>query len=120
MASPWWRSRPTGPTRRGCTAGRGTGYDATVEDALADFTRFPRWMWRNAEVAAFATWLREWNAGRDTMTQAGLYGLDLYSLHASIDAVLTYLERIDPDAARRARDRYACFDHLGEDAEAYG
>ena len=42
-----------------------------------------------------------------------VYGLDLYSLHTSIGAVLDYLERIDPEAAKRARARYACFDHFG-------
>jgi erythromycin esterase-like protein len=52
--------------------------------------------------------------------KTGFYGLDLYSLHASIEAVLTYLHKVDPDAARRARYRYSCFDHFGEDTQAYG
>ncbi len=49
--------------------------------------------------------------------QAGFYGIDLYSLHSSIHAVLEYLEKVDPEAARRARHRYSCFDHYGENAQ---
>ena len=51
---------------------------------------------------------------------ARFHGLDLYSLRTSIEAVVTYLDRIDPDEARRARDRYACFDHVGAEGQAYG
>jgi len=77
-------------------------------------------MWRNTEVRDFIKWLRTHNDAIDAPRNAGFYSLDLYSLHASIDAVLRYLERVDPEAARRARFRYACFDHYGEDPQAYG
>jgi len=97
----------------------GRGGDGTVEEALGDFTRFPRWMWRNREVCAFLAWLREYNAARTARGTAGFYGLDLYSLHASIEAVLEYLRRVDPAAERRARGRYACFDHFGPDTASY-
>ncbi|MGB7480535.1 MAG: erythromycin esterase family protein, partial [Burkholderiaceae bacterium] len=50
----------------------------------------------------------------------GFYGLDLYSLFTSIAEVLRYLDRTDPEAGRRARERYACFDHFGEDSQRYG
>jgi erythromycin esterase-like protein len=95
--------------------------DVDAVEALADFRRFPRWMWRNTEVVDFIEWLRGHNdslAPNDEKT--GFYGLDLYSLHASMKAVLQYLERIDPDAAKRARARYACFDHFGPDPQIYG
>jgi erythromycin esterase-like protein len=46
--------------------------------------------------------------------------MDLYSLFSSVRAVLDYLDRVDPEAAQRARSRYACFDHYGEDSQAYG
>jgi hypothetical protein len=52
--------------------------------------------------------------------RVGFYGLDLYSLHASIRAVLNYLEKVDPEGAPGARYRYACFDHFREDTQAYG
>ncbi|HEY7790303.1 MAG TPA: erythromycin esterase family protein [Vicinamibacterales bacterium] len=88
--------------------------------ALGDFTRFPRWMWRNREVVEFLEWLRGENHGHDLTEQVGFYGLDLYSLHASIEAVLAYLRKVDPEAAERARDRYRCFEAYREDTESYG
>jgi erythromycin esterase-like protein len=100
---------------------RGAGTDTSGTEALAGFQRFPTWMWRTTEVLEFTEWLRARNAtvsaGRP---QVGFYGLDLYSLHTSMAAVLRYLEKIDPEAARRARYRYGCFEHFGEDSQAYG
>ena len=100
---------------------RGAGEDADADAALGGFRRFPTWMWRNDDVLAFVAWLRAHNdAIADGAEKAGFYGLDLYSLHASIAAVLDYLDRHDPAAARRARYRYSCFDQFGQDAQAYG
>jgi erythromycin esterase-like protein len=99
---------------------RQIGGDAEAVDALGDFKRFPTWMWRNAEVLDFVGWLRSFNETVSAGAKVGFYGLDLYSLHSSMEAVLRYLEKVDPDAARRARYRYACFDHYGEDTQAYG
>jgi erythromycin esterase-like protein len=100
---------------------RGRGDDCDATDALGGFRRFPQWMWRNADVLDFVGWLRAYN---DTVVGAhrsvGFYGLDLYSLRASIEAVLTYLRTVDPEAARRAQARYACFDHAGADLHGYG
>jgi len=102
---------------------RGLGDDATPEEALRGFQRFPAWMWRNAVVRDFVGWLR-WHNGRcaaEGRRQAGFYGLDLYSLHRSMQEVIAYLESVDPKAAERARARYACFDHSsGNDGQAYG
>jgi erythromycin esterase-like protein len=95
------------------------GQDQDAVDALAGFQRFPAWMWRNADVLDFVGWLRNYNAC-DPSKRAGFYGLDLYSLHASIRAVLNFLDKVDPEAARRARYRYACFENFGEDTQAYG
>jgi erythromycin esterase-like protein len=94
--------------------------EAGPESALGDFTRFPRWMWRNQDVVAFIEWLRRHNASQPAASQIGFYGLDLYSLHASIEAVLTYLQKVDPAGAERARYRYGCFENFGEDTQAYG
>ena len=100
---------------------RGTGADATADGALGGFTRFPTWMWRNREVVELVAWLRAWTdalpAGR---AKAGFYGLDLYSMFASIEAVVGYLDQVDPEAARRARARYACFGRYAGDSQAYG
>ena len=100
---------------------RGSSDDVDAVEALADFRRFPTWMWRNKVVVEFIEWLRAYN---DALPQGaekvGFYGLDLYSLHASMKAVLRYLEKVDPEATKKARERYSCFDHFGEDTQAYG
>jgi erythromycin esterase-like protein len=99
---------------------RGVGEDTTPEEALRGFRRFPAWMWRNTVVADFVGWLREYNDALPAgASRVGFYGLDLYSLHASMDAVVELLERVDPDAALRARERYACFDHFGRDPQVH-
>jgi erythromycin esterase-like protein len=100
---------------------RGHGEDADATDALGDFRRFPQWMWRNADVLDFIGWLRSHNESLPPSDdRVGFYGLDLYSLHASMAAVVSYLDTVDPEAARRARERYACFDRFGEDPVVYG
>jgi erythromycin esterase-like protein/predicted phosphoribosyltransferase len=102
---------------------RGRGDDATAEEALRGFERFPAWMWRNTAVLDFAGWLREHNdrLSRDERAKAGFYGLDLYSLYRSVHEVISYLDRVDPAAAARARERYSCFDQFsGDDAQVYG
>lgn len=96
------------------------GSDADATDALREFVRFPQWMWRNADVLDFVGWLRGHNDDAGDDKKAGFYGLDLYSLHSSMSAVLNYLRTVDADAARRAEQRYACFDHFGPDPQNYG
>lgn len=98
---------------------RGRSQESALQ-SLAGFKRFPAWMWRNMDVLDFIDWLRRHNDGVPEDRRTGFYGLDLYSLHASIDAVLHFLEKVDPDAAVRARQRYSCFEQFGEDAQAYG
>lgn len=99
---------------------RGLSDDSDANAALSGFERFPTWMWRNTVVRDFVEWLRDHNRGKPAREQAGFYGMDLYSLFRSVRAVLEYLDQADPDAARRARSRYACFDHFAEDSQAYG
>ena len=98
---------------------RGFGTDEEATDALDDFRRFPTWMWRNADVLDFIGWLRTHNDEQPKDLRAGFYGLDLYSLHASMRAVIAFLEKVDPVAANRARGRYACFDRFGDDVQEY-
>jgi erythromycin esterase-like protein/predicted phosphoribosyltransferase len=102
---------------------RGLGEDKNADEALTGFERFPAWMWRNTVVRDFVDWLRIRNCRQESngQRQAGFYGLDLYSLHRSMHEVITYLDKIDPKAAARARERYACFDHTSaDDGQAYG
>jgi erythromycin esterase-like protein/adenine/guanine phosphoribosyltransferase-like PRPP-binding protein len=100
---------------------RGVGDDVDAVEALANFRRFPTWMWRNRDVVEFVEWLRARNDALPAgAAKTGFYGLDLYSLRASMKAVLQYLEKTDPEAARRARFRYACLDRVAEDTRIYG
>ena len=95
--------------------------DASADAALADFERFPAWMWRNRDVVGFVDWLRARNdALAHPALKARFYGLDLYSLRTSMEAVVAYLDRVDPAEASRARHRYSCFDHVGGEGQAYG
>jgi erythromycin esterase-like protein len=91
--------------------------DHTAEEALRGFTRFPLWMWRNAEVGGF---LERIKAQTHAASRPGIFGLDLYSLHASIDVILEYLKSVDHEAYLRAKSRYSCFDIFGGDTTAYG
>jgi erythromycin esterase-like protein len=98
----------------------GLSDDTNADDALGDFNRFPVWMWRNREMADFVEWLWLNNVGRAPNDRVRFYGLDLYGMHASMEAVIAYLEKVDPAAATRARERYSCFDATERDGQAYG
>ncbi|HEY4056703.1 MAG TPA: erythromycin esterase family protein, partial [Kofleriaceae bacterium] len=97
---------------------RHEGPDRDVKTALDDFQRFPQWMWRNTDVVNLVTWLRAYN--READHPVGFYGLDMYSLHSSINAVVDYLAQRDENAATAARARYACFDTLALEPDRYG
>jgi erythromycin esterase-like protein len=98
----------------------GQSSDPDAAAALGDFRRFPAWMWRNHDVVRFAEWLRARNDAHHHHTKARFYGLDLYSLRASMEAVVAYLEGVDPEAAALARARYSCFDHVSGEGQQYG
>src|SRR5438067_10196326 len=97
------------------------GKDQTALEALGDFKRFPQWMWRNADILDLVGWLRTHNERLPlNAPKADVYGLDLYSLYSSISAVISYLEKLDPEAARQARRRYSCFEDFADDPQSYG
>jgi erythromycin esterase-like protein len=78
-------------------------------------------MWRNRDMADFIERLRPYNDALPAgAKKIGFYGLDLYSLRASMAAVLAYLEKIDPKAADRTRAAYDCLEHLADYARGYG
>jgi protein-L-isoaspartate(D-aspartate) O-methyltransferase len=84
------------------------------------FQRFPRWMWANTDVIEFIHWLRAFNDGVPAEDRAGFHGIDLYSMHASAEAVLEYLKDVDPEAADVARRRYECLMPWQNDPVLYG
>ena len=99
----------------------GESADPDATSALAGFERFPSWMWRNTDVVDFVTWIRSFNDARTARQgRVRFYGLDLYSLRASMQAVVEYLDDLDPAAADEARARYSCFDHVRGEGPEYG
>ncbi|MCA0048157.1 protein-L-isoaspartate(D-aspartate) O-methyltransferase [Mesorhizobium sp. B283B1A] len=89
-------------------------------NAIAPFQRFPTWMWRNTDFAAFVEWMRHHNEKLEPSGQAGFYGLDIYNMSGSIAAVLDYLDRVDPRAAKVARERYGCLTPWQNEPSTYG
>jgi erythromycin esterase-like protein len=99
------------------------GAAPTPEQALSGFAaEFPHWMWGNAYVRDLVTWLRQRNTARSAGTphRVGVYGMDLYSLVESAEAVAQGLETIDPAAARRSRERFRSLTRFRSDPQAYG
>lgn len=95
--------------------------DLDSVDALSGFERFPSWMWRNADVLDFVGWLRNHNESVwSEERQVGFYGLDLYSLHKSMNEVVACLERKNPAEAAKAKVLYGCIDRFGRDPQNYG
>lgn len=86
----------------------------------APFQRFPVWMWRNTAIDTLIDWMRDYNEARPEDRQLGLYGLDIYNMNASISAVLDYLDEVDPEAAKVARERYGCLTPWQNDPATYG
>lgn len=84
------------------------------------FARFPTWMWRNTEVRDFVSWLRKHNGTVEKNARVAFHGLDLYSLYDSIRSVLNYLDEVDPQSARVARERYGCLTPWQHDPATYG
>lgn len=95
------------------------GKPAAIPGLPAPFTRYPRWVWRNGEVFHFLSRLRDLNQAADGGSRVSFYGLDIYGLNSSIEAVLHYLERVDPQAAAIARERYACLTPWRSDPVEY-
>jgi protein-L-isoaspartate(D-aspartate) O-methyltransferase len=84
------------------------------------FARFPTWMWRNIEVRDFVSWLRKHNGTVERSRRVAFHGLDLYSLYDSIRSVLSYLDEVDPESAKVARERYGCLTRWQHDPATYG
>lgn len=102
----------------------GKSEDVTADQALLDFERFPTWMWRNKEVEEFVKWLHAYNhrttEPHEEIIPVGFYGLDMYSMGTSVRAVINYLEKVSPDDAKLARERYSCLDHFIDEPQRYG
>ncbi|RQP14108.1 MAG: erythromycin esterase family protein [Chryseobacterium sp.] len=92
---------------------------AEIREVLETFDRWPTWMWANWEVAAPGSWLREHNDGHDDDKKVGFYGLDVYSLWDSMEAMMDYLEKEDPEVLKYVQQAWRCFDPFGQDEQQY-
>ena len=95
------------------------GSGKNAREVLKVFDRWPTWMWANEEIVELAEWLRRHNARLSDNERVGFYGLDVYSLWESMEAVIEYLERVDPEAVQTARNAYKCFEPYSEDIREY-
>jgi erythromycin esterase len=93
------------------------GAGNSAREVLHVFKRWPTWMWANWEIAAFVEWLRKHNQNRSN--KAGFYGLDVYSLWESMESIIRYLEKRDPEAVQTALEAYRCFEPYGKDVQSY-
>lgn len=76
--------------------------DRNAYDVLYSFNQWPRWMWANREILDLIEWLREYNTRLPEEQKVGFYGLDVYNLWESLDAVIKYLKKVDPQAVQTA------------------
>lgn len=90
-----------------------------AREVLHAYERWPTWMWANREIVALAEWLRHHNDPQAKRQKVGFYGLDVYSLWESMEAVIGYLDRVDPEAAWKARENYACFEPYSGEGQDY-
>jgi erythromycin esterase len=86
-----------------------------IADILKTFVRWPTWMWGNWETAALADWLRKYNDTRVQREQVSFFGLDVYSLWQSLDAILQYLSKVDKHAYGIAKKATSCFEPYRKD-----
>lgn len=99
---------------------KGYTQEPHASDVLKSFNRWPTWMWANWEIAALAEWLKKHNAALDADKRIGFYGLDVYSLWESMEAVVQYLKRVDPQALHIAQKAFRCFEpYRGGDGHGY-
>jgi erythromycin esterase len=84
-------------------------------------------MWANKEMVNLVKWLKEYNdciINQQKLSTSfdkpvGFYGLDLYSLWESVEAIIQYLKKVDPSALKNAFDAYNCFEPFNKNVEEY-
>jgi erythromycin esterase len=97
-----------------------TGTGQSIRDVLQTYDRWPTWMWANWEISALAEWMKKFNEEKSDGNKVGFYGLDVYSLWESIEAILDYLKKADPASVQVALEAYKCFEpHRGDEGQSY-
>lgn len=91
----------------------------TARDVVHRFDRWPTWMWANWEVVALAEWMRKFNASRPEVEKVGFYGLDVYSLWESLDAIYAHLRQFHPESLKEAIQAMVCFEPFNREGQEY-
>lgn len=94
------------------------GYDIDHQSSftvLHSFNRWPTWMWANWEIVALGDWLQNHNKKLASGRRIGFYGLDVYSLWESMESIMQYLKKTDPEALHVAEEAFACFEPYRKD-----
>ena len=93
---------------------------SSAEDVLKKaFNRWPTWMWANEENVELIDWLYNYNQTQSGK-KIGFYGLDVYSLWESMDAIVDYLEKIKSPVLQKALKAIECFVQHERRPEKYG
>lgn len=87
----------------------------SAQEVLQSFNRWPTWMWANWEIVAFAEWMKNFNKDLSANKKVGFYGLDVYSMWESMEAIINYLKKNDPKTLQTAMKAMQCFEPYSED-----
>ncbi len=93
---------------------------ANAKEVLAHFNRWPTWMWANEEIIPLLEWLKSFNSNKEAGNKAGFYGLDVYSLWESMEAIVHYLQETKSPHVEKALKAIECFEPYNRKAQTYG
>ena len=94
--------------------------NAPLKKNHKQLTRFGSWMWNNPEFLEFLDWMKTRNATCLKSEQVGIYGLDLYGMDGSIEAILEHLQSHDPKKAGDIQGLYSGLFPWRENPSEYG
>ncbi len=86
---------------------------------LANFRRWPTWMWANEEMIELVEWLKLHNDQQPEKSKVGFYGLDVYSLWESLSTLTQQLKKYDPDSVEMVEQVFHCFNRYQGNAHEY-
>lgn len=92
------------------------GAGASAMEVAKSFRRWPTWMWANREVTDLIEWMRSYS---EAQSPVGFFGLDVYSLFESIDAIRSYSARLNPSLASDLVKRLRCFEPFDRNEFSY-
>ncbi|WP_442599666.1 erythromycin esterase family protein [Neobacillus sp. D3-1R] len=87
-------------------------------DAVKDFNRWPTWMWANEEILSLIDWMKTYNS--IFHNKVGFYGIDVYSLWESMEALVKNLETSGTGDVEKAKKAFSCFEPFYRRPENYG